>query len=281
VNLVFPLLAVIGESGTNIIDKFNLSKNKISPNHLMRLAFVSMSFWVLLFILLTGKSLPHLSLASALLMLLIGAVSFAGNLFDYLSLKANDLSLRQPMLGLEPLLGGFFGYLFFTSERKPEYLIAFVISTLVVLFGTYKNGMAKADAKGILYLSLAVLIYGACPSLYRLGLEHVSPEYLTLFRVAIVALLVCIFLPTKIRKDKRLKSKRFYGLLTGIVCSLGAIAGLYAIQHLGIAQTMLLMLLSPAIMYTAGHLLFGEKVTIREVISSVCLVFIALTTVLN
>lgn len=275
---LFPLASIVSEATAKTIDKLNFSTTRISPNYLMRLVFLGMAGSLLVYVLITSKPLPDFSMAAAGFVILIALVSFAGNVFDYLSLKSDDLSLREPMLGFEPILAGLFGYLFFASERNPVLLPAFLLSAVVVYFGTHQRRLGRLQKRGMLYLLLAVLFYALLPSVYKLTLPYISPEYIALFRVVAILLLVSLLLPVR-RTKKRLKNGRtarrtVFGLGSGVIYAVGTVTSLYAIQTLGVAQTMLLLTLGPALIYLSGYFILKEKERKGEIISSACLVVI-------
>lgn len=277
---LFPLAAIVSEASAKTIDKLNFSHNRISASYLMQLVFVGMSGALLVYVVVASVPLPVWSVVAAGLMVLIAVVSFAGNVFDYLSLKSDDLSLREPMFGFEPILAGLFGYIFFTSDRDPVLLPAFLLSALVVYFGTHQRRLGRLQKKGMFYLLLAVLLYALLPSIYKATLPYVSPEYIALFRVTAILALTFLFFPIKAHK-RRLKKGRsgrqlIYGLTSGVIYAVGTVASLYAIQKFGVAQAMLFLMLGPALIYLSGYFILKEKERKGEIISSACLAVIVL-----
>ena len=242
--------------------------------HLMRLVFVGMSFWLLLYILLAGKPFPDLPWVALSLMLAIALVSFIGNVFDTLSLKADDLSLREPMLDFEPIMAGLVGYMLFPAEREPGFLLAFGLSAIVVYLGTHRRRLRVRQKKGMFYLFLAVMFYGFLPSIYKWTLEYISPEYISLFRTVSILVLASFFFP--VRRHKNSSRKVFYALGSGMAYALGAMASLYAIKELGVIQTALILMLGPALKYFAGWFVLKEKVRKGELASSAALAVIVL-----
>lgn len=271
-DLLFPVAHMLCESAAKTIDKLNFRRNHIQPTHLMRLVFIGMSLSLGLYIFLFRPTPPTILSVSVGLLLLIVAISFAGNVFDFISLKYNDLSLREPMLGFEPILAGLIGYLIFPSERKSSFLIAFMISIFIVYFGTHRRKLKKIESKGMIFLLIAVLLYAVLPSFYKLALEYVSPVYLSFIRTVGVLALSSIFLP--IKKHTRSARKIGYGLTSGVIYALGTVTSLYAVDRLGVAQTMLLFLLSPALVYLSSYFILREKVRTGEVMSSILLAII-------
>jgi len=276
-NFFYLLFSIVGESGGYIFDRLNFKKGRIKFRPLMFFGFLGMIIFVSLFILLTGRPSPAFSWAGLTLMCIIITVSFISNIFDYMSLKADDLSIREPLVDFYPILAGLIAYVFYPAEREPIYILSFIAGTLVVWWGIHRIKLGKVQKKGLLYLLIAVSIYSFLPSLYKQALDYISPEYITLFRVSGILVLVSIFLPFK--KRKSLTPKRtFYVALSSMSGSVGVIAGLYAIQAFGVVMTMVFLMLGPAIRYLAGFFILKEKVRRSEVTASLMLsVIVAVT----
>lgn len=276
-NFLYLLASILGESGGYTFDKLNFKRNRIGFRHLMFLTFSGMAICFAAFIFLTKQTFPHFSLLSLGLITLIVIFSFGSNVFDYLSLKVDDLSLREPLINFSPILAGLVGYVFFPAERKPSVLLAFIAGAFVIHWGMHKIKLGKVQKKGIGYLLLAITLYAFMPSLYRETLDYLSPAYLTFFRVAGTLLLVSLFLPFK--SIRGFTPKRvWYGMVSSVFCSIGAIAGLYAIQTYGVVFTMLFMMLGPALRYIAGYFLLHEKIRKSEIISSLMLTLVVAIT---
>jgi drug/metabolite transporter (DMT)-like permease len=273
-DFLYPLVAIVSESAAQTIDKINFRKHKLAATYLMWIVFVGMFGSLFVYLLLTHKSLPHFNLTVAGLLLLIALVSFAANIFDYKSLKADDISLREPLLCFEPILAGLFGYILFPAERKPALLIALVVSLFLVNYGTRRRRLGKIQSRGIGYLFLGIVLYSLLPSIYKFTLPHLSPEYIAFFRVWAILVLTTVFMPIKIHFKN--PSTVYLGLLAGLINAVAAVASLYAIKKLGVVQTSLLLILSPTIIYLSGYFILKEKVRTGEVISSIGLAIVVI-----
>jgi len=272
-NFFYLLLSTLGESGGYVFDRLNFKRNRIGFRQLMFLSFLGMSIFLWLFIFLTGASFPHFSLVSLGLVALIIGFSFGGNVFDALSLKADDLSLREPLIDFYPILAGLVGYIAFPGERKSVYLWAFVAGTMVVWWGLHHIKLRRIQKKGIGYLLLGTILYAVLPSLYKEALNYLSPAYIAVLRVTGILILTSIFLPFKSIRSLT-PNRVWYCVLSSLSCSVAAIAGLYAILAFGVVVTMLFLMLGPALRYLAGQFILHEKVRRSEVISSVMLTLI-------
>lgn len=271
--LLYLLIAIIGESTAKTIDKLNFRKNRIAARLMMWLIFLTMTAALSLFIWLDRQPFPHFTLIALGLVGLIALASFGSNVFDVLSLKADDLSLREPLLDFEPIVAGLIGYALFPGERKPGFLLAFVLGAVIVYYGTHRRKLRRLQAKGMAYLLLAICFEAMLPSIYKVSLGYLSPVYIAWFRVVSVLVLASIFFPP--RTILRASPQKFgYSLLSGLVYTIGAVASIAAISKLGVVLTMLLMLFGPFLRYLSGYFILKENVRKGEMVSSILLALV-------
>lgn len=275
-NLIYAITYAIEEAIGTTIDKFNVDRNHIAARQLMLLVFGGMTGSLLIYILLLRPSLPDFTMATIILLLAIALVSFAGNILDYVSLKFDDLALREPMLNLEPVFAGFVGYILFPKERKVIYLIAFALSIIIVAWGTDRRDQKGFEKKGMTFLLLGVACYSILPSIYKFTLPHVSAVYIAFFRTASILILGLIFF-RGFSRYKYTKSKVGLGLTSGVIYSTETVLGLIAISKLGVIETMLVTMITPGLIYLSSYFLLHEKVKRREVISSGLMALVVLS----
>src|SRR5665213_718503 len=278
--LLYLLLSIISESTAKTIDKLNFRRNRIASRQMNLLLFFAMAVCLLLYLLIAKPPLPHFALVTVGLVALIALASFGSNVFDVLSLKADDLSLREPLLDFQPIVAGLIGYMLFPAERKPGFLLAFVLGAVIVYYGTHRRKLRRLQKKGMSYLTLAICFEAFLPSIYKVTLIHLSPFYIALFRVLSVLVLSSLFFPP--RNVPHLTSKKFgYAFLSGIVYAIGTVSSLYAIRELGVVLTMLLMLLGPFLRYMSGYFILKENVRKGEIASSFLLALVVLVPILR
>lgn len=276
---LYLFISIFSESAGKTIDKLNFARNHINARQYMFLVFLAMYLSLLVFIIADKQPFPHFSAASLGILILIAAFSFGGNVFDCLSVKANDLSLREPLVDFEPIVAGLAAYIIFPAERKPAFLVAFALGALIVRWGIHRRKLRKHQIKGLFYLWIAVFLYAILPSLYKEALIYMSPVYIAFFRLASVLLLTTIFFPYK--STKGLSGKKvWYSSVSGVIYALGAVTSIYAIQVLGVVLTMLFLMLGPAMRYLAGYFILKEKVRRGEIISSLLLALVVLVAAL-
>lgn len=273
-NFIFPLIHIVGETTAKTVDKFNFRRNKIAPQQLMLLVFIGMSISLFIYILFARLPLPAFTSLTIILLASIGLISFAANIFDFLSLKYNDLSLREPMLGFKPILAGLFGYVIFPEQREIKLLIAFILGAVVVHYGTHRRKLKKNERTGTAFMLLAIIFYALLPSVFELALVYVSPEYISFFRTITILALSVLFFRNSRRRKNFTKGGTIYGLTSGFIYSIGTVASLYAIQSFGVVIATLLGLLAPTLMYLVSYFVLKEKVRRGEVTSSIALALI-------
>lgn len=269
----YLISSIFAESTGKTFDKLNYRRNKIDPRHALFIVFIIMTLCVAAYTYITKQPFPQITVPVGLVLLGIIAFSLLGNIFDELSLQKNDLSLREPLVDFEPIAAGLIAYLLFPEERNPVLLISFILAAFVVYWGVHQPHLRKAQTRGLLFLLIAVLAYAVVPIFYKAALEYLSPEYIALFRLLCITLLLPIFFRPP--KRKKLTGKMLgYSTLAGIAYAIGAVTSLYAIQAYGLVLTMLFLMLGPALNYLSGYFILHEKVRRSELVASLMLTLI-------
>lgn len=269
--LLSLILSIFVESAGKTFDKVNFRRTKMTPRLMMLLTFLTMSAGISSYIVFTRQPFPELPLIALGLLLLIALFSFGGNVFDILSLKADDLSLREPLVDFEPIAAGFIAYLLYPDQRSTTYLIAFILGTFITFWGIHRRKLRKYQRKGLVYLWIAVALYAVLPSIYQEALAYMPPAYIAFFRVTSILLLSTIFFPPrKVRKTISTKGV-LYVLAAGAMYAIGAVASIYAIKAFGVVLTLLFLMLGPSLRYLSSYFLLKEKVRRGEVTSSLLL----------
>lgn len=266
---LYPLISVLSESIAKTIDKVNYNKNKVNPRELLFLLFVTMSVGTAVSLLFIDQAFPVLSLSLVGLIILVIVVSFAQNFFDYVGLSTKNLSLREPIINLQPIFASFFAYLLFPSERNIKYLAAIFLGVAIIYIGSSRRKYKLTFDRGVAYLFVGMLCSAILASIYKLGLETISPLYLFLFRATGVLILLQLFFRPNLKSLK--KNQVALGVCSGLIYIAGNLGQLYSIQYLGLNLTILLLLLGPGVIYTASSFVLKEKVQYRQIATSAAL----------
>jgi drug/metabolite transporter (DMT)-like permease len=271
-DFIYPFLSVAAESIGKTIDKLNYNKNKIKPRELLFLLFAAMTVSLLVFAFLAHKPLPVISLELGVLIASMIVISFGQNFFDYVGLSTKNLSLREPINNFEPILASALAYALFPSERNIKYMIAIFVGVIILYLGSADRKLKLTLDKGIIYLFLGVVCSAVLASVYKLGLETVSPTYLLLFRTSGVLLLTQLFFKPSLKSLKN--NQIILGVGSGLIYIVANLSKLYSIQYLGLNFTIMVLLLGPGIVYTCSSLVLKEGVQLKQILTSAALLMI-------
>lgn len=271
-DFIYPLFSVAGEAFGKTADKLNYNKNKIKPRELLFLLFVTMAVSLFLFSLFTHKPFPAISVGLGSLLISMIVISFGQNFFDYVGLSTKNLSLREPISNFEPILASALAYVLFPSERNIKYMIAIFIGVIILYLGSADRKLKLSLDKGIIYLFLGVVCSAILASVYKFGLETVSPTYLLLIRTVGVLLLTQLFFKPNLKSLR--KNQITLGVVSGLIYVVGNLSRLYSIQYLGLNFTIMVLLLGPAIVYMCCSLILKEGVQLKQVMTSTALLMI-------
>jgi drug/metabolite transporter (DMT)-like permease len=269
--LLSLILSILAESSGKTLDKIIFRHTKTTPRLMTLITFIVMSAGISTYIIFTKQPFPDLPSAAIGLLVLVGLFSFGGNVFDVLSLKLDDLSLREPLVDFEPIVAGFIAYFLFPDQRHPIFLVAFTLGTFIAFWGIHRRKLRKYQKRGMAYMWVAVFLYSALPSIYQKALIYMPPAYLAFFRVTAILILVCLFFPP--RKVRRVTSAKgiILTIVAGAIYAVGAVASLYAINTFGVVLTLLFLMLGPSLTYLFSYFILGEKVRRGEVLASALL----------
>lgn len=271
-DFIYPLIAVVGESFGKTVDKLNFNKYKVRPNQLIFLLFSTMVSGLLVSLLFVHPPLPSVQLGIGILIAAMIIISSASNYFDFKGLSTTNLSVRQPINNFQPVLASFLAYLIFPSERQPKYILAIIIGTAILYLANSNRKLKLQIDRGVIYLILAMVCSAALQSIYKLGLESVTPMYLLLFRTAGVLAFSVFFLKLNLPSLK--KNQVRYGIGAGLLYLVANLGELYSIHQLGLNLTILVLLLGPAMTYLLCSLVLREKVLFKQVAASAALLMI-------
>lgn len=274
-SLLYPIISIICFAFGKVSDKYNFNKYKIKPTQEIFIVFLIMLIGIGPIVIFFNKSTILLNLHLILLLIILIIISFLQNLFEFKGLNLKDLSFREPIYNLQPMLTSFIAYIFFPSEREIKFIIGIVLGTIILYLGSFHiKGKFKID-KGTLYILLSVIFASILSNIYKLGLEKTSPEFLLLFRVMGVLLLLLFF--KQVKFEKMNNNKVSFGILAGIFYLIALLTNLYSIKYLGLNLTIMFLLMGPGLTYLLSHFILKEKISIRRIVTSlmlICLIFV-------
>ena len=272
--MLFAITSAISESFAIIVDKFNLNLKNISGQ----------KYTTFLFLFMAALSLPLLffvdfskeSLAFFPFLALIGIIfgSAIQNVFLYVGLKNRDLSYIEPIRNSEPILIILIAFLLFPSERNMVVLLLGVFTTLALIYShTEKNEVKKMRVifdKYALIVLTSMFLAAFINVGYKYVLEFYSPLFLMATRTIGVAIILALAFKPKITELQQKQNWLFF--LSAVLYSVASILKYFAITKVGLSLTIIILTLSPAIIYIFSKLLLKEKLTLNKVIASVAII---------
>ncbi len=273
-SLVYPLVSVLGFVCGKVADKVNFNKNRIKPALEMFIVFTVILVGTAALTIIRRPAFPFLDIQLVLLLIVIILISFFQNQVDFKGVEQKDLSFREPIYNLQPILTSFIAYILFPSERETKFLVGIGVGTFILYLGSFHKKEKLHFDKGTLYLFLAVFTGAILSNLYKIGLEKISPELFILVRVIGILLLLMLFNP--FRLDELNKDRLSWGIAAGVVYLIGTVANLYSIKYLGLNFTVMILLAGPALTYFLSHIVLKEKLSLRRMITSFLLVLLVL-----
>lgn len=275
--LLLPVGVLAGDTAGELVDKATLRRTGAPASVLMAWVFVSMAAVLAIACALTsaGRTV-HVTTGIVLAMVAVVAVSYTGNIASYLSLSACDVSLRQPLVGMTPILAAGIGMVLAPRGESAVVVALFLAATVVVWWGTTRRALSRAERAGMYWLAVSVAAFSALPTLYARCLEATDPLMLALVRVlGVLVLTLAVQRPTL----TGVPGVRRGAAVSGSLYALSTVAGMSAIESWGVARAMALALLAPVAMLTACRVVLGERPRRGEVVSSLLLAAIATTIV--
>jgi uncharacterized membrane protein len=273
-NFIYPLLAILGENFGKVTEKLAFKKTNITPPQDIFLSFIIMFVGVLIVITTFGHKIPKLSIGLFVLVVVMVIVSYLQNIFEAKGLKAKDLSFREPITDIKPVLISFLAFILFPSEREIKYIIGIILGSIILYFGNRALKQKLNIDKGTIYTIMAVIFSAILANIYKLGLETIPADFLFLFRTG--GILILLLLLGKINFSHLQKRGALYALTSGLLYLIGSLASLYSIQYLGLNFTIMLMLLGPVLIYFLSYVVLKEKIPPRRIITSILLMIVVL-----
>ncbi len=277
-SLLFPLLHILGETTGKTFDKLNF-KIRANFRTVTIIPFCVMLLATTIFLIVTGKQFPAATLPIVLTLCAIIVLSTIQNITDTLGLSQQNLSIREPIFNFEPLLASFIAFLLFPSERNIFLLVLVFVGGLTLLWGNYeKKHLTLLTDRGTKYFLVSMIAAALLLVVYKQALLTLDAATIFFYRMLGVFIVTVVVLRLDFRKIARPNLK--FGIYSGIAYFIGSLAQLYAIQTLGLLQTILIVMLQPTLKYLSCYFILKEKISYKQVASSfvlIALVVLSLT----
>ncbi|MBN2585321.1 DMT family transporter [Patescibacteria group bacterium] len=273
--MIYPLIAAV-------IDSVALVLTKRSLNIFKQLTNQAFAFWIFLFIVLVGLiTLPWsghidptaLSFRYIILILVVVVLAANYNLLYYYSLKHKRVSQLEPLLLFTPLLTIFIAGLAYPDERAWQIYLAGSLAIGLLIWSRWHAGKLKWDTATWSILGFAVL-YGIEVVIIRQLLDVYSPVSLYLVRCSTTALFLWILARGRMPMINWRQAGYLFGLAVSAVVVTYLVYSSYQMQ--GIGATVMVLILSPVLIYTLSAVVLKEKISSRDIIASIGVVLLVL-----
>jgi len=257
---------------STILEKVVITQKKIDIKKFQTVSFLTLIIVMLPVIYFFWRlDTEALRLTNILIFILIIIFSFLGNIFLYYSLKHEKITQIEPARILEPLLviliAIIFSFFINSSlyERKISVILPAIIAATTLLFSHIKKHHLKFNKYFITTL-IASTFFALELVISRLLLDFYSPMTFYFIRALAVSILsLLIFMPNFKGLDK--KSLGII-LLTSIGWVIYRVLIYYGYIHYGVIFTTLLFLLAPIFIYLFAHIFLKEKISWKNIVTS-------------
>ncbi len=271
-----PFLGALFEATSAVIEKKVLRKHKINTKNFIVYVFLALVLVMLPFIYFFWDMNPEaIKLNNLLIFLSIIIISIFANIFLIYSLKREDLSELEPIRLMQPLFTILIAFIFsfffniYQSEKNLSILGLSLIASISLISAHIKkhhlvfNKYILAALAGSFLFALELVISKSI-------LQYYSPLTFYFFRVLFIFLITwIIFHPKTISMNNKTKLMIF---LIGISVTTYRLTIYYGYILLGISFTTLLFILAPIFIYLFAAIFLKEKITLRQIISSIIIV---------
>jgi drug/metabolite transporter (DMT)-like permease len=264
---IFPFLSALANAGSVVIDKFTFKKYKIPVE-----VFIPVLF--LLVFILTSLFVPFLGRVSLKILEPFYLFVFAGmvmaaviqNIFYYRAIQAEKVAEFELFNMTVPLVTVLLAAIIFPAERNWYVFLAALAASLTLIF-THLKKTSIVFSRGSLFALIAVLFIAIEIQFQKIILEVISPVSLYAIRCGFLALIFIVMHRQAFAKNALLAWK--YLLIPSILAVLTMVFRFYGFETVGIIYTVLVLTISPLLIYLASALLFKEKVALRVYVGAI------------
>lgn len=206
---------------------------------------------------------------------LVGLVvtATAANLLFAWTMEHEHLSEVQPFLLFGPLITILIASIFYADQRVWQVYVAAAIASLVLIWSHLKKAHFTWN-KPLATVSLYLILTALEVVFLRPLLEVFSPLGIYLIRCVLVLIGLTLIQPPQLEKVK-FRHLPYFFLLAGLAV-LSTWASYTAFQLLGISQTMLILMLSPVMIYILSLIFLKERWRAKNVIASAVIIGLVL-----
>ncbi|TSC93628.1 MAG: hypothetical protein Athens101428_608 [Candidatus Berkelbacteria bacterium Athens1014_28] len=265
------IFASIGYAGGVIVDKIVLSRYKIPVKRFVPLLFLWLA--VLTFFLLPRFGVINwaefLTLRYLFYFILMILVAITWNIFYYRGIQEETIHEFELIMMLTPLTTIILSEIFLPSERNLPVFVAGIIASLALVATRFRHHHLQYSRQTSIVLT-AMFLMSVESIIIRQLLLVFSPAALYFTRTAVMAILFLIFWRPKLLEMP--KKCFFYTIITAAFGVLQMVLKFYGFVKLGVAETTLLLILGPFIVYFFSSFYFKEYIKKSDIVAALIVV---------
>lgn len=268
--MIYAIIAGIVQAVYIIASKELFLKKRISVNLYTSLLFMGLFLVSLAIFPYLGKIDPGFwQTKYILLFILMVLVVVAWNCMYYKALNKEKITEFELIAMTYPLITVFLATILLPFERSWQIIIAGLVASMaLILSHIRKHHLRFGEIDRLLLLAIFLMAIEAV--LDRYLLEVLSPVALYCFRTGFVALILPFVLKPNYRETDFKKVGTISLLSISAVCFFSL--QLYSYQKIGVAFTVLIMLIQPILVFIYAMHIKGEKFQIKKVIAAIIIV---------
>lgn len=268
-----PLIAVIAsisQAGSQTIDKFIVSKQKINFKLYLVSSYIIISLLALPLFIFFGSIQPQALETWWIFLLVLGIIfTTAVNIIYYRALQHEKITQLQPVTLLAPLFTVLVAGFFLPEERNYLIIGLAIISSLALVWAHFdiKKHNLKFDKYVLSLLLFSILVSPFSAIITKKLLTVYDPFAFEFIRTALAIPIFYIILRPSFKPLKK-KNPTFL-ILTNVLTTAAWILVLFSYKWIGIIQTTLIFNLSPLLVCLFASKYLKEKMKPKEIIALV------------
>jgi drug/metabolite transporter (DMT)-like permease len=278
--MIAAIISALSASTGLIVDKFILSRERMSLRVYLPLVFILLCGFTVLLVPLFGRVdwaialLPN-SLFLFFLMILLGV---AWNVLFYQNLQRERMYEHEMIAMTAPLVTILLAAVFFPEERDLRIFLLAVVASVALLLARSEKGRFTLNRQGY-NLILGIILMSAENIIFRELLYSYTPVALYAVRTFFLAIFFVAYYNPRYQQVS-MKHWRMIAL-TAFLGAAAMVARLYAFESIGVIHAMLFALLAPLVIFFASWEMLHERIRARVVIAAIIiLVAVSWATVL-
>ncbi|MEK6883136.1 MAG: DMT family transporter, partial [Nanoarchaeota archaeon] len=263
---ILTALASVSQAGSSTIDKYIVSKQKISFKVYLIVSFFLIALFALPFFIFFGNIKPEASQPFWIFLLLIGVViTTAVNIVYYSILRHEKLSEIEPILLLAPLFTVILTSLILKEERNFLIIILAIISSISLVWAHVRKEHFSLHKLLIPLLILSIFISPINAIISKKLLTVYDPFSFEFIRTSLALFILFIILKPSFKSLKKKSPK--YLIYTNILTTFAWIIVYFSYIKIGIIQTVLIMNLMPMLVYVFAWIFLKEKIYWKNIVA--------------